>query len=64
MKVFSVLFDLRRHMMENRCRSCYGEHPEEIGPARERAFTSGEPTLVNVVVGQDIGTGMKRSTCV
>lgn len=40
----------------------YCEHPEEIGPALERAFASGKPALVNVVMRQDIDTGMKGST--
>ena len=40
----------------------YCERPEEIGPALERAFASGKPALVNVVMRQDIGTGMKGST--
>lgn len=40
----------------------YCERPEEIGPALERAFASGKAALVNVVMRQDIGTGMKGST--
>jgi acetolactate synthase-1/2/3 large subunit len=40
----------------------YCERPEEIGPALERAFASGKPALVNVVMRQDIATGMKGST--
>ncbi len=43
----------------------YGEYctrPEEIRPALERAFASGKPALVNVVMRQDIETGMKGST--
>lgn len=40
----------------------YCERPEEIGPALERAFASGKPALVNVVMRQDIGSGMKGST--
>ena len=40
----------------------YCERPEEIGPALERAFASGKPALVNVVIRQDISTGMKGST--
>jgi|TARA_B100000315_G_scaffold49280_1_gene43864 acetolactate synthase-1/2/3 large subunit len=40
------------------------ERPEEIGPALERAFASGKPALVNVVMRQDIGSGMKGSTYV
>ncbi len=40
----------------------YCERPEEIGPALERAFASGKPALVNVVMRQDITTGMKGST--
>ena len=40
----------------------YCEHPDEIGPALERAFASGKPALVNVVIRQDIGGGMKGST--
>jgi len=40
----------------------YCERPEEIGPALERAFASGKPALVNVVIRQDIATGMKGST--
>ncbi len=40
----------------------YCERPEEIGPALERAFASGKPALVNVVMRQDIDTGMKGST--
>ena len=40
----------------------YCERPEEIGPALERAFASGKPALVNVVIRQDIAGGMKGST--
>ena len=43
----------------------HGEHcerPEEIAPALERAFASGKPALINVVMRQDIATGMKGST--
>jgi len=40
------------------------ERPEEIGPALDRAFASGKPALVNVVMRQDIGSGMKGSTYV
>ena len=40
----------------------YCEKPEEIGPALERAFASGKAALVNVVMRQDIDTGMKGST--
>ena len=40
----------------------YCERPDEIGPALERAFASGKPALVNVVMRQDIDTGMKGST--
>jgi len=40
----------------------YCERPEEIGPALERAFASGKAALVNVVMRQDIETGMKGST--
>ena len=40
----------------------YCERPEEIGPALERAFASGKPALVNVVMRQDVATGMKGST--
>jgi len=40
----------------------YCERPEEIGPALERAFASGKAALVNVVMRQDIDTGMKGST--
>jgi len=40
----------------------YCERPEEIGPALERAFASGKPALVNVVIRQDVETGMKGST--
>ncbi len=40
----------------------YCERPEEIAPALERAFASGKPALVNVVMRQDITTGMKGST--
>jgi len=40
----------------------YCERPEEIGPALARAFASGKPALVNVVMRQDIETGMKGST--
>jgi acetolactate synthase-1/2/3 large subunit len=40
----------------------YCERPEEIGPAMERAFASGKPALINVVMRQDIGSGMKGST--
>ena len=39
----------------------YCEHPDEIGPALERAFASGKPAVVNVVMRQDIDTGMKGS---
>ncbi len=42
----------------------YVESPDEIGPALERAFASGKPALVNVVIRQDIGTGQKGSTYV
>ncbi len=45
----------------------HGEHverPEEIRPALERAFASGKPALVNVVIRQDVTTGMKGSTYV
>lgn len=42
----------------------YCESPEEIGPALERAFASGKPALVNVVMRQDIDSGMKGSTYV
>lgn len=38
------------------------EKPDEIGPALERAFDSGKAALVNVVMRQDIGSGMKGST--
>ncbi|MBT4494909.1 MAG: acetolactate synthase [Gammaproteobacteria bacterium] len=40
----------------------YCEHPDEIGPALERAFASGKPALINVVMRQDIETGAKGST--
>ena len=40
----------------------YCERPEEIGPALERAFAAGKPALVNVVMRQDVSTGMKGST--
>ncbi|MGR8948177.1 MAG: thiamine pyrophosphate-binding protein [Gammaproteobacteria bacterium] len=40
----------------------YCEKPEEIAPALERAFASGKPALVNVVMRQDVATGMKGST--
>jgi len=40
----------------------YCTRPEEIRPALERAFASGKPALVNVVMRQDIDTGMKGST--
>ena len=40
----------------------YCEKPEEIGPALARAFASGKPALVNVVMRQDVATGMKGST--
>jgi acetolactate synthase-1/2/3 large subunit len=40
----------------------YCERPEEIAPALERAFASGKPALVNVVIRQDVATGMKGST--
>jgi len=40
----------------------YCESPDEIGPALERAFASGKPALVNVVMRRDVGTGMKGST--
>ncbi len=42
----------------------YCERPEEIRPALERAFASGKPALVNVVMRQDVITGMKGSTYV
>lgn len=45
----------------------HGEHcerPEEIQPALARAFASGKPALVNVVMRQDVATGMKGSTYV
>ena len=42
----------------------YCESPDEIGPALERAFASGKPALVNVVMRQDIDSGMKGSTYV
>jgi acetolactate synthase-1/2/3 large subunit len=42
----------------------YVERPEDIQPALERAFAAGKPALVNVVIRQDIGTGMKGSTYV
>jgi acetolactate synthase-1/2/3 large subunit len=42
----------------------YCERPEEIGPALERAFASGKPALVNVVMRQDVVTGLKGSTYV
>jgi thiamine pyrophosphate-dependent acetolactate synthase large subunit-like protein len=32
------------------CHGEYVEHPEEIRPAVERAFASGKPAVVNVVV--------------
>ncbi len=40
----------------------YCTQPDEIGPALARAFASGKPALVNVVMRQDIETGMKGST--
>ncbi len=40
----------------------YCERPEEIGPALARAFAAGKPALVNVVMRQDVETGMKGST--
>jgi thiamine pyrophosphate-dependent acetolactate synthase large subunit-like protein len=40
----------------------YCERPDEIGPALARAFAAGKPALVNVVMRQDIATGMKGST--
>jgi acetolactate synthase-1/2/3 large subunit len=42
----------------------YCERPEEIRPALERAFASGKPALINVVMRQDVITGMKGSTYV
>jgi acetolactate synthase-1/2/3 large subunit len=42
----------------------YCERPEEIGPALRRAFASGKPALVNVVIRRDVDTGMKGSTYV
>ncbi|MDA1076986.1 MAG: thiamine pyrophosphate-dependent enzyme, partial [Proteobacteria bacterium] len=39
----------------------YVEKPEEIRPALERAFAAGKPALINVVMRQDIETGMKGS---
>jgi acetolactate synthase I/II/III large subunit len=42
----------------------YCERPEEIAPALRRAFASGKPALVNVVIRQDVDTGMKGSTYV
>ena len=38
------------------------ERPEEIIPALERAFASGKPALINVMIRQDVTTGMKGST--
>ncbi len=40
------------------------ERPEEIRPALERAFASGKPALVNVIIRKDVATGMKGSTYV
>ena len=40
----------------------YVERPEEIIPALERAYASGKPALVNVMMRQDVSTGMKGST--
>ena len=42
----------------------YVERPEDIRPALERAFASGKPALVNVVIRKDVATGMKGSTYV
>ena len=39
----------------------YVERPEDIRPALERAFAAAKPALVNVVIRQDIDTGMKGS---
>ncbi len=40
----------------------YVERAEEIIPALERAYASGKPALVNVMIRQDVSTGMKGST--
>jgi acetolactate synthase-1/2/3 large subunit len=40
------------------------ERPEQIRPALERAFASGKPALVNVIIRRDVSTGMKGSTYV
>ncbi len=40
------------------------ERPEQIRPALERAFASGKPALVNVILRRDVTTGMKGSTYV
>ena len=42
----------------------YVERPEEIRPALERSFASGKPSLINVIIRRDVGTGMKGSTYV
>ena len=38
------------------------ERPEDIRPALERAFASGKPALINVIIRKDVSTGMKGST--
>ncbi len=40
------------------------ERAEDIAPALERAFASGKPALVNVMMRQDVSTGPKGSTYV
>jgi acetolactate synthase-1/2/3 large subunit len=40
------------------------ERPEDIRPALERAFASGKPALINVIIRKDVATGMKGSTYV
>lgn len=40
----------------------YVERPEDIIPALERSYASRKPALVNVMIRQDVTTGMKGST--
>ena len=37
------------------------ERPEDIGPALGRAYASGKPALINVIIRKDVATGMKGS---
>ncbi|HLC30101.1 MAG TPA: thiamine pyrophosphate-dependent enzyme, partial [Dehalococcoidia bacterium] len=40
------------------CHGEFVESPEEIGPALERAFASGRPSLLNVIVHPTASTGI------